>query len=87
MWAAGPAGNDFAIFWMNSFPADSNVMDDFESLNRIYYDRLTELKPDSANEYSFQQHLNDIRIIIVYIWIEYFGFSVGSLDGYKFGAS
>jgi hypothetical protein len=73
------AGNDFAIFWMNSFLADnnSNIMNEFESLNR-----LVELKPDIAEKYSFQQHLNDIGILIVYIRVEYFGFGVGSLDGY-----
>ena len=34
-------------------------------------------------KYPFDQMMIDIKLLFINIWIEYLGFTVGSLDGYK----
>ncbi|GEM_PF-3041678 len=83
MWVAGPASNEFGQVWFNSYSLDSGMIHRFEELSRIYYTTLCEHKPEVKEEYPFEKMFKDIKLLFINIWIEYLGFTLGSLDGYK----
>jgi len=83
MWAAGPASNEFSQLWFNSYSLESGMIFKLEELTRIYYDSLTNNNSEVKNTYPFEQLLEDTKLIFINMWIQYIGFTLGSIDGYK----
>ena len=83
MWAAGPASNEFSQLWFNSYSLESGMIHKLEELTQIYYDSLTSDNEEIKNSYSFEQLLDDTKLIFINMWIQYIGFTLGSIDGYK----
>ena len=83
MWAAGPASNEFSQLWFNSYSLESGMIFKLEELTRIYYDSLTINNSEIKNTYPFEQLLEDTKLIFINMWIQYIGFTLGSIDGYK----
>ncbi len=83
MWVAGPASNEFGQVWFNSYSLESGMIHRFEELTKTYYESLCSHKSEIREEYPFDQMMIDIKLLFINIWIEYLGFTVGSLDGYK----
>ena len=82
MWVAGPASNEFSQVWMNSFAGDSGMVERLEELTQQYYDVLLQIRPDIQSEYPFDTFITDIKLIFINMWVQYIGFSLGSVDGY-----
>jgi hypothetical protein len=82
MWVAGPASNEFSQVWMNSFAGDSGMVERLEELTQQYYDALLQIRPDIQTEYPFDTFITDIKLIFINMWVQYIGFSLGSVDGY-----
>ena len=83
MWAAGPASNEFSQLWFNSYSLESGMIFKLEELTHIYYDSLTNNNSEIKNTYPFEQLLEDTKLIFINMWIQYIGFTLGSIDGYK----
>ena len=83
MWAAGPASNEFSQLWFNSYSLDSGMIHRLEELTEIYYDSLTANNGDIKASYPFDQLFDDTKLIFINMWIQYIGFTLGSIDGYK----
>ena len=83
MWAAGPASNEFSQLWFNSYSLESGMIFRLKELTRIYYDSLTNNNSEIKNTYPFEQLLEDTKLIFINMWIQYIGFTLGSIDGYK----
>ena len=83
MWAAGPASNEFSQLWFNSYSLDSGMIHRLEELTEIYYDSLTANNEDIKASYPFDQLFDDMKLIFINMWIQYIGFTLGSIDGYK----
>lgn len=82
MWVAGPATNEFSQVWMNSFARDSDMVERLEELTQQYYETLKQVRPDVQSEYPFATFMTDIKLIFINMWVQYIGFSLGSVDGY-----
>lgn len=82
MWVAGPASNEFSQVWMNSFAGDSGMVERLEELTQQYYATLIQIRPNIESEYAFDSLLADIKLIFINMWVQYIGFSLGSVDGY-----
>ena len=83
MWAAGPASNEFSQLWFNSYSLESGMIHRLEELTKIYYDSLTQTNEDIKSSYPFDQLFDDTKLIFINMWIQYIGFTLGSIDGYK----
>jgi len=83
MWAAGPASNEFSQLWFNSYSLESGMIHRLEELTKIYYESLTQTNEDIKSSYPFDQLFDDTKLIFVNMWIQYIGFTLGSIDGYK----
>tara|TARA_B100000963_G_scaffold84806_1_gene72482 strand:+ start:2485 stop:3699 length:1215 start_codon:yes stop_codon:yes gene_type:complete len=83
MWAAGPASNEFSQLWFNSYSLESGMILRLEELTKIYYDSLTQTNEDIKSSYPFDQLFDDTKLIFINMWIQYIGFTLGSIDGYK----
>ena len=83
MWAAGPASNEFSQLWFNSYSLESGMIHKLKELTHIYYDSLTGSNSEIKNSYPFEQLLDDTKLIFINMWIQYIGFTLGSIDGYK----
>jgi len=83
MWVAGPASNEFGQVWLNSFSLESGMVHRLAELTDIYYQALISKRPEIAEQYPFDVLLDDLKLLFVNIWIEYLGFTVGSIDGYR----
>ena len=82
MWVAGPASNEFSQVWMNSFAGDSGMVERLEELTQQYYATLTQIRPNIESEYVFDTLMADMKLIFINMWVQYIGFSLGSVDGY-----
>jgi len=83
MWAAGPASNEFSQLWFNSYSLESGMIHRLEELTKIYYDSLTQTNENIKSSYPFDQLFDDTKLIFINMWIQYIGFTLGSIDGYK----
>ena len=83
MWAAGPASNEFSQLWFNSYSLESGMIHKLNELTHIYYDSLTGSNSEIKNSYPFEQLLDDTKLIFINMWIQYIGFTLGSIEGYK----
>ena len=83
MWAAGPASNEFSQLWFNSYSLESGMIHRLEDLTSIYYKSLTKNNPSINDDYPFDRLMEDTKLIFVNMWIQYVGFTLGSIDGYK----
>ena len=83
MWAAGPASNEFSQLWFNSYSLESGMIHRLEELTKIYYNSLTQTNEDIKSSYPFDQLFDDTKLIFINMWIQYIGFTLGSIDGYK----
>ncbi len=83
MWAAGPASNEFSQLWFNSYSLESGMIHRLEELTKIYYESLTQTNEDIKSSYPFDQLFDDTKLIFINMWIQYIGFTLGSIDGYK----
>tara|TARA_B100001057_G_scaffold500501_1_gene615934 strand:+ start:5116 stop:6330 length:1215 start_codon:yes stop_codon:yes gene_type:complete len=83
MWAAGPASNEFSQLWFNSYSLESGMILRLEELTKIYYDSLTQTNEEIMSSYPFDQLFDDTKLIFINMWIQYIGFTLGSIDGYK----
>jgi hypothetical protein len=83
MWAAGPASNEFSQLWFNSYSLESGMIHKLEELTKVYYTSLTDSNPDINTSYPFDLLMEDIKLIFINMWIQYVGFSLGSIEGYQ----
>jgi hypothetical protein len=82
MWVAGPIAYEFNQVWLNSFAEDEGVTQKFEELIAGYHATLVKLEPKAA-AYKLEDLITDIRLCFCTIWMQYVGFTVGSMEGYK----
>lgn len=82
MWVAGPPCSEFPQIWLNSFSAESGMVDHLEDLTQQYYNTLTGIRPEIADDYTFDTLMTDIRLNFINMWIQYLGFSLDAVDGY-----
>ena len=68
---------------LNSFTLESGMVHRLEELTHIYYQSLISNRPEIAKQYPFDVLLDDLKLLFVNIWIEYLGFTFGSIDGYR----
>ena len=83
MWAAGPASNEFSQLWFNSYSLESGMIHKLKELTQVYYQSLTHNNSAIEDEYPFDMLLADTKLIFINMWIQYVGFTLGSIDGYK----
>ena len=83
MWAAGPASNEFSQLWFNSYSLESGMILKLKELTQVYYQSLTHNNSAIEDEYPFDMLLADTKLIFINMWIQYVGFTLGSIDGYK----
>ena len=83
MWAAGPASNEFSQLWFNSYSLESGMIHKLEELTAVYYTSLTDSNPDIKASYPFDLLMEDTKLIFINMWIQYVGFTLGSIEGYK----
>ena len=83
MWAAGPASNEFSQLWFNSYSLESGMIHKLEELTKVYYTSLTDSNPDIKASYPFNLLMEDTKLIFINMWIQYVGFTLGSIEGYK----
>ena len=83
MWAAGPASNEFSQLWFNSYSLESGMILKLNELTQVYYQSLTHNNSAIEDEYPFDMLLADTKLIFINMWIQYVGFTLGSIDGYK----
>jgi hypothetical protein len=83
MWVAGPPCSEFPQIWLNSFSAESGMVDHLEDLTRQYYDALTNIRPEISDDYSFSTLMNDTGLSFINMWVQYIGFSLDSVAGYS----
>ena len=83
MWAAGPASNEFSQLWFNSYSLESGMIHKLEELTKVYYTSLTDSNPDIKTSYPFDLLMEDTKLIFINMWIQYVGFTLGSIEGYK----
>jgi len=82
MWVAGPVAYEFNQVWLNSFTEEEGVSQRFEELVTGYHATLVKLEPKAA-AYKLEDLLIDIKLCFCTIWMQYVGFTVGSMEGYK----
>ena len=83
MWAAGPASNEFSQLWFNSYSLESGMILKLKELTQVYYQSLIHNNSAIEDEYPFDMLLADTKLIFINMWIQYVGFTLGSIDGYK----
>ena len=83
MWAAGPASNEFSQLWFNSYSLESGMIHKLKELTQVYYQSLTHNNSAIEDEYPFDMLLADTKLIFINMWIQYVGFTLGSIDGYQ----
>ena len=83
MWAAGPASNEFSQLWFNSYSLESGMIHKLEELTAVYYTSLTDSNPDIKASYPFDLRMEDTKLRFINMWIQYVGFTLGSIEGYK----
>ena len=54
-----------------------------EELTKVYYTSLTDSNPDIKTSYPFDLLMEDTKLIFINMWIQYVGFTLGSIEGYK----
>ena len=54
-----------------------------KELTQVYYQSLTHNNSAIEDEYPFDMLLADTKLIFINMWIQYVGFTLGSIDGYK----
>lgn len=89
MWAAGTPANEMPQVWLNSWPMESGTIQRFDELMGGYYATLCRkcaergVSIDATAQYPLETLKADTKLLFVDMWIQYIGFSLGSLDGYK----
>lgn len=82
MWVAGPVAYEFAQVCLNSFTVEQGVTQALEQNIADYHAELVRLEPKAA-AYKLEDLLVDIRLCFSTLWMQYVGFTVGSMEGYK----